>query len=329
MSKMELKNYANEDWCDSLRRLRENSQGSGLSLKMQLDGLLRARHVTYWDYIRQDTLLSLQAPRTIVPDEMIFIVYHQISELYFRLILWEMEQLIDEGATVTADLFVNKIERINRYYEQLVSSFSIMVDGMDHHQFMQFRSALAPASGFQSLQYRLIDLHATALPHLVATAHRSQLTGYEPLDKLYRRIYWKEGAIDTKTGRKDLSLSEFEEKYDGLLLGKAARLEQRSLWSIYRRLASTYAVTDQCRTALREFDILANVKWPLVHLKAAMKHLHQASQPVESTGGTNWRKYLPPRYQQISYFPDLWTVEERDNWGRTYTYELMSKLVEA
>ena len=60
-----------------------------------------------------------------------------------------------------------------------------------------------------------------------------------------------------------------------------------------------------------------------------MKHLHQSNRPVESTGGTNWRKYLPPRYQQISYFPDLWSADERDNWGRTYTYELMSKLVEA
>jgi tryptophan 2,3-dioxygenase len=326
---MELKNYATEEWCDSLRRLRENSQGNGLSLKMQLDGLLRARHVTYWDYIRQDTLLSLQAPRTVVPDEMIFIVYHQISELYFRLILWEMEQLIADGTTVTISLFVNKIERINRYYEQLVSSFSIMVDGMNHQQFMQFRSALAPASGFQSLQYRLIDLHATALPHLVATAHRPQLTGYESLEKLYRRIYWKEGAIDNATGRKDLSLSEFEEKYDGLLLSKAACLEHKSLWSVYRRLESTCEMTNHGRAVLREFDVLANVKWPLVHLKAAMKHLQQANRPVVSTGGTNWRKYLPPRYQQISYFPELWTADERDNWGRTYTHELMNNLVEA
>lgn len=326
---MERRNYANEEWLDALCRLQETSKTSGLPLKMQLDGLVHARHVTYWDYIRQDTLLSLQAPRTVIPDEMIFIVYHQISELYFRLILWEMEQLIDDARTITIDLFVDKIERINRYYEQLVASFSIMVDGMDHQQFMQFRTALAPASGFQSLQYRLIDLHATSLVNLVAASHRPQLNGHEPTDRLYRKIYWKEGAIDASTGKKDLSLSEFEQKYDDLLLSKAAGLEHRNLWTVYRRLSPTYLLGNRCRSALRELDVLANVKWPLVHLKAAMKHLHRGNQPVESTGGTNWRRYLPPRYQQIIYFPDLWSADERDNWGRTYTYELMGKLVEA
>ncbi len=326
---MDLKNYAGAEWFDALCSLQEKSQDGGLSMKMQLNGLLHARHVTYWDYIRQDTLLSLQTPRTVIPDEMIFIVYHQISELYFRLILWEMEQLIDEERTITPDQFVSKVERINRYYKQLVGSFSIMIDGIDHQQFMQFRTALAPASGFQSLQYRLIDLHATPVNNLVAAAYRPHLTGYEPLEKRYQKIYWKEGATDVVSGKKDLSLSDFEEKYDGFLFGKASQLERRNLWTVYQRLASKYLLGNPCRLVLRELDTMANVKWPLVHLRTAMKHLNRNNQAVESTGGTNWRKYLPPRYQQIIYFPELWSDDERENWGRTYTYELMGKPVEA
>jgi tryptophan 2,3-dioxygenase len=50
-----------------------------------LDGLLYADFLTYWDYIHLDTLLSLQSPKTPFPDEEIFIIYHQITELYFKL----------------------------------------------------------------------------------------------------------------------------------------------------------------------------------------------------------------------------------------------------
>lgn len=58
-----------------------------------LDGLLYADVTTYWDYIELDTLLSLQKPKTRFPDEVVFIMYHQITELYFKLSLREFQQL--------------------------------------------------------------------------------------------------------------------------------------------------------------------------------------------------------------------------------------------
>ena len=61
-----------------------------------LDGLLHERYLTYWDYIHLDTLLSLQIPKTHFPDEEIFIGYHQITELYFKLIIHEQKQIIDD-----------------------------------------------------------------------------------------------------------------------------------------------------------------------------------------------------------------------------------------
>ena len=65
----------------------------GQDLSSYLDGLLQSDYLTYWDYIHLDTLLSLQTPKTAFPDEKIFILYHQITELYFRLILNEIEQI--------------------------------------------------------------------------------------------------------------------------------------------------------------------------------------------------------------------------------------------
>ena len=58
-----------------------------------LEGLLWAKPITYWDYIQTDALLNLQTQRTTLPDEMVFIMYHQVNELLFKMILWEIKQV--------------------------------------------------------------------------------------------------------------------------------------------------------------------------------------------------------------------------------------------
>lgn len=317
---MEKIENIDEDLLGQVIFLQEKLKSQGLNLKNQVESLRHTKNVNYWDYIKLDTLLSLQQPRTIIPDEMIFVTYHQISELFFKLILSEMEQII--YSKVDAKTFINKIERVNRYYEQLVNSFDIMVDGMNHHQFMTFRKALAPASGFQSIQYRLIELHATPIFNLVSSDYRDSITIFDNVPFLYEKTYWKQGAIEIDTGKKDLSLVDFEQKYDKMLLNKAIELEGETVWSVFCKLEFVGSQIDDCVEAMKKMDVLANIKWKLVHLKAAMKHLNQGNQ--KSTGGTNWRKYLPPRYQRVVFFPELWNKEEIELWGKNYTYELIN-----
>jgi Tryptophan 2,3-dioxygenase (vermilion) len=72
--------------------LEKKFKNSGQDMLSYLDGLLYDRYTSYWDYIRLDSLLSLQVPSTPFPDEMIFICYHQITELYFKLILHEQNR---------------------------------------------------------------------------------------------------------------------------------------------------------------------------------------------------------------------------------------------
>jgi tryptophan 2,3-dioxygenase len=132
---------------DRIKLLDEKFQAMGQDLSSYLDGLLYADYLTYWDYIHLDTLLSLQSPKTKIPDEEIFIMYHQITELYFKLCLHEYNQLA-EKKDLDVKFLTDRIGRINRYFEGLISSFDIMVDGMDPKQFLKFRMSLLPASGF-------------------------------------------------------------------------------------------------------------------------------------------------------------------------------------
>ena len=136
---------------DRIQLLEAKYTAMGQDMKSYLDGLLHADFLTYWDYIHLDTLLSLQTPRTEFPDERIFVLYHQITELYFRLILDAIE-LLQRDKTPTLAFFIRQINRMNCYFEQLINSFDIMVDGMDKQEFLQFRMSLLPASGFQSVQ---------------------------------------------------------------------------------------------------------------------------------------------------------------------------------
>src|SRR6187551_2760495 len=117
-----------------LQKLQQKYAVMGQDLSSYLDGLLHSDYLTYWDYIHLDTLLSLQNPKTSFPDEKVFIVYHQITELYFNLVLWEIEQ-IAENENVTETFFVDRMKRVNNYLKNLVHSFTIMIDGMERDQF--------------------------------------------------------------------------------------------------------------------------------------------------------------------------------------------------
>ena len=67
-------------------QLKTKYEAIGQDLDTHLDGLLQSKPITYWDYIQTDALLNLQVQRTVLPDEMVFIMYHQINELLFKML---------------------------------------------------------------------------------------------------------------------------------------------------------------------------------------------------------------------------------------------------
>ena len=96
---------------DQLKKLQQKYAVMGQDLSSYLDGLLHADYLTYWDYIHLDTLLSLQNPKTQFPDEKVFIIYHQITELYFNLVLWEIEQIAEKD-NIDEKFFLDRLTRI-------------------------------------------------------------------------------------------------------------------------------------------------------------------------------------------------------------------------
>lgn len=318
-----------EDIVGRIRLLQEKYAAMGQDLLSYLDGLLYADYLTYWDYIHLDTLLSLQNPRTPFPDEEIFIMYHQITELYFKLSLHELEQ-IAAHPNLSAAFFAQRVERVNRYFINLTQSFAVMVDGMEQQQFLKYRMSLLPASGFQSAQYRMIEIYATDFIHLVDKDHREALrSSGAPLETQFEHIYWKAGATELKSGKKTLTLQQFEEKYTSSLLGLAQKNLSRNLYARYRELEARGESVVELKEKLRRLDVLVNVNWPLVHYKSAVRYLQRNPEDIAATGGTNWQKYLPPRFQKRIFYPALWSDTEMEEWGKGWVEEQFREMGKA
>lgn len=298
------------------KQLKDKYDKIDQDLDVHLEGLLHSKPINYWDYIKTDALLNLQIPRTVIPDEMVFIMYHQVNELLFKMVLTEIEQ-IAKSNTVTAEIFTTKIMRISRYFDVLTSSFSIMKDGMDVTQYNDFRTTLTPASGFQSAQYRKIEFASTELINLIDKRFRDHFDNdLACCEKAFEHLYWQAAGKDYKTGKKTFTLSDFEARYKDEFLRFAKFYQKNNLWSKYKTLPKEAQENKELIEAMRHYDYTVNVKWVMAHYNTANHYLNINGKTAEATGGSEWVKYMHPKYQKRIFFPELWTNKEIEYWGR-------------
>ena len=270
-----------------------------------LDADLIRSEMTYDDYIETPTLLSLQQTLTGFHDELIFKVYHQQTELWFKLILHEIDRAIRSLNLDLPDLSVaaESVSRVNRYFDVLANSYSVMLDGLSSEEFMIYRKAFMTSSGFQSAQFRVIEIRA----------------GMEKDPAHQGEFYWERAARHAITGEPTLTLIKFKEQY----LQQFNQLyEDRKPHSLriafgeaaVRVLGHDAASIDLHREALSgshpALTALANemirmddaiVGWKQQHLKVAAKHL----KTLKGTGETNWAEYLSRSIREQRCFPEL------------------------
>jgi tryptophan 2,3-dioxygenase len=295
---------------DILKRIDEKYAVINQNPDVHLEGLVHANPITYWDYILPEALLGLQIQRTTLPDEMVFIMYHQINELLFKMILWEIDQ-VSNAQTIEAAFFTEKLRRVSRYFDMLSSSFDIMGDGMEKEQYMKFRNTLTPASGFQSAQYRLIEFASTEIINLIDNRFRATIERNTPIEHAFEHLYWQAAGKDHATGQKNTLLVNFERKYKAEFLLKMEAYNTTNLWTKFQQLPNEVQQDEALIKAMRHYDYTVNVSWVMAHYHAAGKYLGNA----EATGGSDWRKYMHPKYQRRIFFPGLWSEDELKNWG--------------
>ena len=115
-----------------------------------------SRDMSYGDYLHLDEVLGAQHLRSEAHDEMLFIVQHQVSELWMKLLLHELEAAIHAVATDQLQRAFKMLARVSKIMEQLVHAWDVLAT-MTPPEYSVMRPALASSSGFQSWQYRMIE----------------------------------------------------------------------------------------------------------------------------------------------------------------------------
>ncbi len=299
---------------DLLNKIDQKFESINQKPETHLEGLLWSKPITYWDYIHTDALLSLQTQRTTLPDEMVFIMYHQINELLFKMMLWEIDQIANQD--LSPDNFLEKINRLSRYFDMLTNSFCIMSDGMEVEQYLKFRTTLTPASGFQSAQYRMIEFATTDLKNLIDNRYRKNFDKNASFSESFENLYWQAAGKDHEANTKSKTLTDFETKYKDAFLRQMEKFEKINIWQKFKNLPVIDQKKPNLVQAMRHLDYTINITWVMQHYNTASKYIGGKGQEnIEATGGSHWRKYMHPKYQKRIFFPDLWTKMEIENWG--------------
>jgi len=240
-----------------------------------------SRDVTYGSYLRVDELLQLQQPKSTPehPDELLFIIVHQSSELWFKVMLHELEMLIshlegsDELAALTTMRRINALMRI-------VSAQLSALDTLPPQRFAEFRGYLGSASGGQSVQFRSLEaVSGLRDPHFLQV-----LREHGEIPALVQR------ALDRPT-LQDIFLS--------MLAAKGTSLD-----AVYSDPQKTPLF--MLAESLIEYE-QAFALWRFAHVQLVERIIGPLTG---GTGGTLGAKYLNRTVQQ-RFFPQLWEVRSR------------------
>jgi len=237
--------------------------------------------VTYPSYLRLDELLSLQAPRSTPehPDELLFIVVHQASELWFKVILHELDGLVDAMQRREVGAALWRMERINALM-RIVSAQLSSLDTLPPQRFLQFRGYLGSSSGSQSAQYRAVEaVSGLRDEHFLRVVHEhgepapviARALARPTLQELFLELVAAEGATP-------------ESLYTGPGPSKLFFLAE----------------------ALLEYEQQFSL-WRFKHVQLVERVIGPGTA---GTGGTLGAKYLARTVSQ-RFFPALWDVRHR------------------
>lgn len=237
--------------------------------------------INYGSYLKLDELLALQLPHSQPehPDELLFIVVHQASELWFKVLLHEIDALLAAMQRFSAMDALLAVRRVNALMTIVTSQLSAL-DTLPPQRFAQFRTYLGSSSGSQSIQFRAIEA-ASGLrdAHFLQT-----LTEHGPMPEVVARV---------------LERPTLQDLFDGLVLHSGTTLEE-----LYTGPAPTplFLVAEGLLEYEQHF-----ARWRFLHVQLVERILGPLTG---GTGGTLGARYLQRTVSQ-RFFPSLGTVRSK------------------
>jgi tryptophan 2,3-dioxygenase len=262
--------------------------------QMQFDG-----RMSYGDYLHLDAILTAQSPLSDAPDEMLFIIQHQTSELWMRLMLHELDIARKSIAADALQPAFKMLARVARIMEQLNSAWDVLRT-MTPSDYTRFRDSLGQSSGFQSWQYRLIEYAAgnrnaaMLKPH----AHRPDILAKLTAELARPSLY--DEAIRA-AARAGLPMPDNVLHRD-LQSPWAYAPAVEAAWATVYRAPETHWPIYELAEKLVDFEDYFR-RWRFNHVTTVERVIGLK----RGTGGTGGTSYLK-RMLEVELFPELWRV---------------------
>ncbi|GGA34029.1 tryptophan 2,3-dioxygenase [Kroppenstedtia guangzhouensis] len=258
-----------------------------------------SQEMTYGDYLHLDRILNSQQRLSGHHDEMLFIIIHQVSELWMKLILHELEAAVTSIQKDDLEPAFKMLARVSRIQEQLIQSWEVL-STLTPSEYMQFRGKLGHSSGFQSYQNRLIEF---ALGH----KNRRVLAVYQHEPKLYRRL---EKALN-EPGIYDVSIRALAARglhVDDSCLKRDWSEDYRSHPSVEAAWLAVYRDVEKYWDLYELAEKLMDIEdrqqqWRYNHMKTVERIIGHK----QGTGGSAGVSYLK-RVLDHHFFPELWSL---------------------
>ena len=256
-------------------------------------------HLSYADYLGLDAVLTAQRPRTDAHDEMLFIVQHQATELWLKLVLHELHTV---AALVDADDLgpaFKSFARVERVMQGLIASWDVL-STMTPADYMAFRAALDTSSGFQSFQFRELEFVLGNRNAVYLEPFRHEPERFARLDAVLHEPSLYDRVVRL-LARRDLPVApalverDWSESYTADPSVVEAWLvvyrEPETHWDLYELGEDLLDLEDAMR------------QWRLRHVTTVERIIGLKV----GTGGTAGVPYLRERLQLV-LFPELWDV---------------------
>ncbi|GMR24611.1 MAG: tryptophan 2,3-dioxygenase [Acidobacteriota bacterium] len=255
--------------------------------------------LTYGSYLGLDRLLSSQSPVSSRHDEMLFIVIHQVTELWMKLSLHELSGVLHQIQSDELDPAFKMLSRVARIQGQLILSWDVL-STMTPLDYASFRDELQQSSGFQSYQYRTLEFTLGNKNRALIEVHRGAPAIYQQLKETLEKpsVYDEALRLLARRGFEIPSTHverDWAEPYEPNAEVEAAWLkvyrDVKTYWDLYE-LAEKFVDLEH------KFQ-----QWRFAH----MKTVERIIGGKRGTGGTSGVSYLQ-KALNLKFFPELWSV---------------------
>jgi tryptophan 2,3-dioxygenase len=255
--------------------------------------------LSYSQYLGLDKLLDAQHPLSYEHDEMLFIVIHQVSELWMKLCLHELNTVVDCVRRDDLGPTFKRLARVSTIQQQLLQAWDVLAT-ITPYDYSAFRNTLGRSSGFQSAQYRLLEFLIGNKNAELIEVFRSDPPTYELLERALRAPSLYDEVLSLLS-RRGLDIPPQAIDRDFSLPYQASKQVAAAWLSVYHNSVKDW---DLYELAERLVDLDYKFQlWRFTHVKTVERIIGYK----RGSGGTSGVAYLT-KALDLKFFPELWTI---------------------